>query len=82
MLDPEVECSLRILEDTEFRPPSALQRLAAWPLYHFFYALARLIPSRWLIEEPAVTPRTTRGKIAGWAYSGAYFYDERRAGRI
>jgi hypothetical protein len=82
MLDPEVECSLRILEDTEFRPPSALQRLAAWPLHHFFHALARLIPSRWLIEEPAVTPPTTRGKIAVWAYSNAYFYDERRAGRI
>jgi hypothetical protein len=82
MLDPEVERSLRLLEDTGFRPPSALQRLVAWPLYYFFDALARLIPTRWIIEEPAVTPRTTRGKVAVWAYSGAYFYDERRAGRI
>lgn len=82
MLDPKVERSLRLLEDADFRPPSSLQRLVAWPLYHFFYALARLTPARWLIDEPAVTPRTARGKIAVWAYSGAYFYGERRAGRV
>jgi hypothetical protein len=82
MLDPEVESSLRLLENTDFRPPSVPQRFVAWPLYYFFNALARTIPARWLIDEPAVTLRTTRGKIAVWAYSNAYFYDERRAGRI
>jgi hypothetical protein len=82
MLDPKVERSLRLLEDTGFRPPSALQRRVAWPLYYCFCSLARLIPARWLIDEPTMTPHTTRGKIAVWAYGGAYFYAERRAGRI
>ncbi|MGA2721600.1 MAG: hypothetical protein ABSG79_04220 [Bryobacteraceae bacterium] len=82
MLDSEFERSLRLLEDTGFRPPSRIQRTVAWPLYSFFHLLAFLIPARWLIDEPTVTPRTMRGKLAVWAYSGAYFYDERRAGRI
>jgi hypothetical protein len=82
MLDPEFERSLRLLENTDFRPPSSLQRAVAFPLSYAFNLLARLIPARWLIDEPAVTPQTIRGKIAVWVYSGAYFYDERRAGRI
>jgi len=83
MLDSEFERSLRLLEDTGFRQPSRIQRAAAWPLYCFFNTVARLIPARWLIDEPTVTPRTMmRGKLSVWAYSGAYFYDERRAGRI
>ena len=82
MLDSEFERSLRLLEDTGFRPLSRIQRAAAWPFCCFFNSLTRLIPARWLIDEPTVTPRTMRGKLAVWAYSGAFFYDERRAGRI
>jgi hypothetical protein len=82
MLNPEFEQTFRLLEDTGFRPPSGLQRVAAFPLSCFFNLLARLIPARWLIGEPTVTPSMMRGKLAVWAYSGAYFYDERRAGRI
>ena len=82
MLNPEFERALQLLEDTKFSPPSRLQRAVAFPLSCLFNVLARLIPARWLIDEPAMTPRTLRGKLAIWAYSGAYFYDERRAGRI
>ena len=82
MFDSEFERSLRLLEDTGFRPPSRIQRAVAWPFCCFFNSLARLIPARWLIDKPTVTPGTMRGKLAVWAYSGAYFYDERRAGRI
>jgi hypothetical protein len=82
MLGPEVERSLRLLDDTGFRAPSGLQRAVALPLYSFFYLLAHLIPAHWLIDEPVVTPYTKRGRIAVWAYSGAYFYYERWAGRI
>jgi hypothetical protein len=82
MLDPEFERALRLLEDTGFRPPSRIEKAVAVPLYCHFYLLARLIPAHWLIDEPTATPRTMRGKIAVWAYSAAYFYYERRAGRI
>ncbi len=82
MLDPEFERSVRVLEDTGFRPPSPLQKAVAFPLSYCFNLLARLIPARWLIDEPTGRPRSKRGKLAVWAYSGAYFYDERCAGRI
>ena len=82
MADANLERAIRLLEDTEFRPPSGLDRMIALPRSWFFNLLARLIPARWLIDEPSITPRTLRGKLAVWAYSGAYFYDERRAGRI
>ena len=82
MLDPEFERALRLLEDTGFRSPSSLQKAFAVPLAYLFTLAAHLIPARWLIDEPAVTPKTMRGKLAVWAYSGAYFFCERRAGRI
>lgn len=82
MPDVDLECERRLLEDTAFRPPTRLERAIALPLSWFFNLLARMIPARWLIGEPTITPRTVRGKLAVWAYSGAYFYDERRAGRI
>jgi len=82
MADANLERAIRLLEDTEFRPPSGIERMIALSLSWFFNLLARLIPARWLIDEPSITPRTLRGKLAVWAYSGAYFYDERRAGRI
>jgi hypothetical protein len=82
MPDVDLECARRLLEDTEFRPPTRLERAIALPLSWLFNLLARLIPARWLIEEPSIAPRTLGGKFAVWAYSGAYFYDERRAGRI
>ena len=82
MRDVDLECARLLLEDKEFRPPTRLERAIALPLSWFFNLLARLIPARWLIDEPSIAPRSLRGKLALWAYSGAYFYDERRAGRI
>jgi len=82
MPDVDLEGALRLLEDKDFRPPTRLQRASALPLSWFFNLVAGLIPARWLIDEPTITARTLRGKLAVWAYSGAYFYDERRAGRI
>ena len=82
MADANLERAIRLLEDTEFRPPSGLERMIALPLSWFFKLLARLIPARWLIDEPSITSGTLRSKLAVSAYSGAYFYDERRAGRI
>jgi len=82
MRDVDLECARLLLEDKEFRPPTRLERTIALPPSWFFNLLARLIPARWLIDEPTITARTLRGKLAVWAYSGAYFYDERRAGRI
>lgn len=78
----DLECARLVLEDKEFRPPTRVERVIALPLSWFFNLLVRLIPARWLIDEPSITPRTLRGKLAVWGYSGAYFYDERRAGRI
>ena len=82
MRDVGLESARLLLEDKEFRPPTRLERAIALPLSWFFNLLARLIPAGWLIDEPSITPQTLRGKLAVCVYSGAYFYDERHAGRI
>lgn len=82
MRDVDLECARLLLEDKEFRLPTRFERVIALPLSWFFNLLARLIPARWLIGEPTVTHRTLRGELAVWAYSGAYFHNERRAGRM
>jgi hypothetical protein len=69
-------------ENTHFQPPSRVQRAMAGVLCHLFYVVTRLIPARWLIFAPTTALRKIKGRVAAWAFSGAYFYEERRAGRI